>query len=402
MELEKEVWRNIRYQYNKEKDNIEEEELGTFTQYPIRLAWAITIHKSQGLTFNKAIIDAGASFAPGQVYVALSRLTSLDGLVLYSRIHPHCIQTDERALAFTRTEKPEDELLQQLQEDQKVFIARTLLQSFDWTKLSEGFREHYGDYEQLTVPDKSEAVQWAHGLLKNIVQQQDMAVKFTRQLEQLQPEAEQDQFRFLHQRIAAASEYFLRSLDETIGSIQQFIDVVKLKPKSRKYLNILRQLLLLPERKKQELLQAVRITTGLEKGENATDLLQAEEEQRMSMAVQPEQAEEKKPAKPPKGETRRISLQLFKEGKSIGEIATLRGMAFSTIESHLSSFITTGEIGITAIVDEKKLDTIMKTIDSLPPGGATPVKHQLGDGYSYGEIRAVMQYREWIQQTAGS
>src|SRR5690606_27434000 len=98
LKVEKETWRNIRYRYNNEADRIEEEELGTFQQYPIRLAWAITIHKSQGLTFEKAIIDAGASFAPGQVYVALSRLTSLEGLVLHSKIYPHAIHTDERVL----------------------------------------------------------------------------------------------------------------------------------------------------------------------------------------------------------------------------------------------------------------------------------------------------------------
>jgi hypothetical protein len=94
--LEKETWQNIKYNYNKDSDKIEEEELGTFRQYPIRLAWAITIHKSQGLTFDKAIIDAGASFAPGQVYVALSRLTSLQGLILHSRIQSNCISTDSR------------------------------------------------------------------------------------------------------------------------------------------------------------------------------------------------------------------------------------------------------------------------------------------------------------------
>ncbi|HEY6899423.1 MAG TPA: AAA family ATPase, partial [Puia sp.] len=92
--LEKETWRNIRYQYDKDEDKIEEEELGTFRQYPIRLAWAITIHKSQGLTFEKAVIDAGESFAAGQVYVALSRLTDLKGLVLRSRITPGAIRTD--------------------------------------------------------------------------------------------------------------------------------------------------------------------------------------------------------------------------------------------------------------------------------------------------------------------
>ena len=108
--LEKETWQNIKYNYNKDSDRIDEEELGTFKQYPIRLAWAITIHKSQGLTFDKAIIDAGSSFAPGQVYVALSRLTSLEGLVLNSRIHPNCISTDNRVLDFVKSEESEEQL----------------------------------------------------------------------------------------------------------------------------------------------------------------------------------------------------------------------------------------------------------------------------------------------------
>lgn len=102
LKMEKETWKNIRYSYNKENDHIEEEELGSFVQYPIRLAWAITIHKSQGLTFEKAVIDAGASFAAGQVYVALSRCTSLAGLVLHSRVSPGAIATDERVIAFAQ------------------------------------------------------------------------------------------------------------------------------------------------------------------------------------------------------------------------------------------------------------------------------------------------------------
>ena len=100
LELEKETWRNVRYSLNADSGDIEEEELGAFIQYPIRLAWAITIHKSQGLTFDRVVIDAGQAFAGGQVYVALSRCTSLDGIVLYSRITPQSIHTDESAIAF--------------------------------------------------------------------------------------------------------------------------------------------------------------------------------------------------------------------------------------------------------------------------------------------------------------
>lgn len=96
-DVKRESWRNIRYTYNEEKKEIEEEELGTFTQYPLRLAWAITVHKSQGLTFSRAVIDfTGGVFAGGQTYVALSRCTSLEGIQLKKPVN--------RADVFVRPE----------------------------------------------------------------------------------------------------------------------------------------------------------------------------------------------------------------------------------------------------------------------------------------------------------
>src|SRR5690606_23567439 len=104
----KEEWKNVKYNYNKTEDKINEETLGTFSQFPLRLAWAVTIHKSQGLTFDRAIIDAGSAFAPGQVYVALSRIRSLQGLVLKSRINLSNIFTNRDVVAYSKNTLPEE------------------------------------------------------------------------------------------------------------------------------------------------------------------------------------------------------------------------------------------------------------------------------------------------------
>lgn len=399
MLLEKETWRNIRYQYNNEEDKIEEDEVGSFKQYPIRLAWAITIHKSQGLTFEKAIIDAGASFAPGQVYVALSRLTSLSGLVLYSRIQPGSINTDERVLAFTRSERAEDQLAQELQQEQMLFLTGSLVQTFDWLKMAEGMQIHYEAYETRQVPDKNTCVLWARELLDAVLKQQEMAGKFTRQLEQLLPAAPQDGCQYLHQRVSAASAYFSQEMDAMETSIKDHIAAIKVKPKAKKYVATLQQLLLLPQRKKQQLDQAIQITEGLVKGVNAPDLLARVEENKRSESIKTVEEAEPKTTKAPRGESNRISLQLFKEGKNITEIAAVRELAPSTIESHLIPFIKTGEIDIKEIMAEDRLTVILQTVDelNLETVTLTPIKEKLGDAFSYTEIKAALSYRDWLQ-----
>ena len=392
--LEKETWKNIRYYYHKEKDRVDEEELGTFTQYPIRLAWAITIHKSQGLTFDKAIIDAGASFAAGQVYVALSRLTSLSGLVLKSRIDPHCIQTDERVLEFVSNELPQDILRQTLQKEQQWYTRYSILQGFGWEKLLTVLQDHLEGYEQRNLPNPAACITWAEEMVEKTKELQETSSKFKKQLEQLFEHCEEDNYKQLSGRITAAVNYFTKETEEKLAvSLNNHIETMKIKSKTKKYVKELYELKHQVERRRFQLQNLANISNAMLEPGNTENIQKAVEalQKPLMIDANDEQAIVKK--KTQKGETQRISLQLFKEGNSMGEIAKQRDLAFSTIEGHLAGFVTTGEIDILDIIDEIKLGKILALIEENPAMTSSELKKHLGDDFSYNQVKAVMNYR---------
>ena len=142
IEVEPLEWENARYTLNDQTHEIESEVLGKFVQLPLRLAWAITIHKSQGLTFEHAIIDASLSFAPGQVYVALSRCKTLEGMVLASRIPQHAIISDDRVENYiSQQETAARQSITQLPTLKDEYYRHLLLELFDFRDIL--YREEY-------------------------------------------------------------------------------------------------------------------------------------------------------------------------------------------------------------------------------------------------------------------
>lgn len=234
VDVEKDTWRNIKYTFNASTRQVEEDELGTFTQYPLRLAWAVTIHKSQGLTFDKVIIDAENSFAPGQVYVALSRCTSLQGIVLCSKIRPSSVKTDERVVRFAEQAKPVAELKPVLHYERKQHVLSTVLAIFDFALAIEEVRRFNDVIEQKKKNlDKPEALALVTLILKRLTDQQAVALKFQHQLRDIA--AQQDE-NLLSNRIEAGVAYFSDFFStEIMAPLQVYETSLKNRSKVKQY-----------------------------------------------------------------------------------------------------------------------------------------------------------------------
>jgi hypothetical protein len=222
IEVKKEKWDNIRYGLNKTTRQMEEEVLGSFTQYPLRLAWAITIHKSQGLTFEKAIIDAGRSFAAGQVYVALSRCTNLEGLVLQSEIRSNSFSTDRRIVEFSQTISSPQKLQQELTVAKRNYQQQLLLSTFDFSSAIDSSAEVRACLLGNARSFNEEAGLWLSELVAKMEAMQSTAAKFHVWLRnQFRQEGLPEENSALQERTGKAAEHFVKELDTIIGFLQQ-------------------------------------------------------------------------------------------------------------------------------------------------------------------------------------
>ena len=483
-------WTNIKYALDPQSKEVHEKIIGTFTQHPLKLAWAITIHKSQGLTFEKAIIDANLAFAHGQVYVALSRCKSFEGMVLRSPITFNSVKTDGTVAEYSRNANENQPNEQDLNEAKIAFQQDLLYELFDFSVIKIYFfqlRKLYEDHHTTLHPGFNNSLSELKDTCeKNIY---EVAETFKRQIgSMLSENSLPEENTGLQDRIKKACTYFhgkmtsdlktgflelntdtdnkavKSSLDEIIEGLSKEVNIkmalmklcsggfltttylrtkadseidqsaTKLNkiPKSSVSKGIVHPVLynslkvwrdklaserdapvylILSQKSILELVNVLPSTfaeletiNGIGKmkvkqfGEEILEIIDSycsdDGVERNTIEI---------PIKPirTKPDTKQVSLELFRSGKTIPEIAAERGLTTGTIESHLGNFIITGDISVFDIVPKIKVARIMAYIVQNPGKSTTETKNDLGDSISYTELKAVMNHLQYIQ-TQGS
>jgi ATP-dependent exoDNAse (exonuclease V), alpha subunit - helicase superfamily I member len=228
--VQKEVWENIRYELDPEDNEIKGYEDGSFEQFPLRLAWAITIHKSQGLTFDRVVIDAGHAFSFGQVYVALSRCRSLDGIVLSSPITDRCTFSNEEVSSFEDSYTPAENVKAQLKASINSYRSEMLCEAFDLQQVRY-FYNRVNRVFQVDLFDKmpEKAMEFKkHGERVRFLS--DTAEKFHCQIRHISFRDDSD---LLCERVLKASEYFKAQLSDLAGDLAPLL-LAKVEDKEAK------------------------------------------------------------------------------------------------------------------------------------------------------------------------
>ncbi len=487
IDVRKETWENSRYVLNREDGKLEQETLGMFTQYPLRLAWAITIHKSQGLTFEKVMIDAGSSFSSGQVYVALSRCTSLEGIVLLSKINASTLFSNDNVVKAHQSLSHKGSLVERFAGARRLFTQQLIedIFLFNEAEVAANALEYHIKEQHLKLNEGS--VEWIQNLKQHIVAAKAVGVKFNLLVSELikdKPLIEENELlqkrvndaanhfvpKFLqyqeaiknhplvteHKETAAiineyllqlamaiyTSVYFLQYCKEPFSvtgflqhklkfatprfSINSYANAKKeivttndttniaLYDKLRVWRdNVLQQTgqpiyMVANKQSLKEICEFLPLTKNhlqqlsgfgkakVEKyGDDIIDIVQqyciinnlSTNIQAKAPVTKKERI--KKITENTPTDTKTQSFNLFKQGKTITEIAKERNFAVSTIEGHLAYFIGTGQINIDEMVGIEKQIEVKAAIEKLGAENYKTIFDELKGIYSYSEIRMV-------------
>ncbi len=478
--VEKCIWNNIKYSLSPDTKEIEETVDGTFQQYPLKIAWAITIHKSQGLTFEHAVIDAQHSFAHGQVYVALSRCKSLDGLFLRGPITMEAVKRDEKLELFNQylqSIRAKEEHIDSLITEYK---NQLLLELFSTEKIKFLFDEIVSELSVYYRKKSSATLQILtklHNFFLNEIY--TVSISFQKQLRELM---NKNDSQFINERIRKGGEYFqekLEQFDKSLKSLptKDFSDkecekkvkellseyqkeyeikvatlplgqhgfstqnylktktnillgTLTIKPKEKvqsSHPKLLERLILwrkeVAAKNKTSISNILKDVTIFDLAEripsNEDNLLQIKKftpskvkkygKEIFSIIKEAcfefgyesnrESFSSTKPTNQ-KESTEFLTLKLFNEDKNISEIAKSRNLSNGTIENHLCTLVCNGYIPLETFVTKDHYKNIVSILEDMSDEiRLKPIKEQLGEGYSWFEIRCAKEYWEKNQKS---